>query len=93
MADKKLRIGIVGCGGIAKSHMSQYIQMEDVEVVAGCDIVEGKAEKFFSNYDVEGVNFYTSDIEMYEKETEKLNADTEMRKLHISKMLKELKNT
>ena len=68
MADKKLRIGIVGCGGIAKSHMSQYIQMEDVEVVAGCDIVEGKAEKFFSNYDVEGVHFYTSDLEMYEKE-------------------------
>lgn len=68
MADKKLRIGIVGCGGIANSHMAQYIQMDDVEVVAGCDIVEGKAEEFFSKYDVEGVNFYTSDLEMYEKE-------------------------
>lgn len=32
-------------------------------------------------------------IEMYEKETAKLNEDTEMRKIHISKMLKELKNT
>lgn len=30
-------------------------------------------------------------IEMYEKETEKLNADTEMRKKHIAQMLKELK--
>lgn len=30
-------------------------------------------------------------IEMYEKETEELNADTERRKKHIAQMLKELK--
>lgn len=32
-------------------------------------------------------------IEMYEKETEELNADTERRKNHIIQMLKELKNS
>lgn len=32
-------------------------------------------------------------IEMYEKETEKLNADTEIRKNHIAQMLKELKSS
>ena len=32
-------------------------------------------------------------IEMYKKETEKLNMDTERRKNHISKMLNELKAT
>ena len=32
-------------------------------------------------------------VEMYEAETERLNADTEMRKMHISGMLIELKNT
>lgn len=32
-------------------------------------------------------------IEMYEKETEELNADTERRKYHIAQMLKELKQT
>ena len=32
-------------------------------------------------------------IEMYEKETEELNADTERRKNHIAQMLKELKST
>ena len=31
-------------------------------------------------------------IEMYEKETEKLNADTKIRKEHIAKMLKTLKS-
>lgn len=30
-------------------------------------------------------------IEMYESETEQLNADTERRKIHIAQMLKELK--
>ena len=32
-------------------------------------------------------------IEMYEKETEELNKNTEMRKNHIAQMLKELKNS
>lgn len=32
-------------------------------------------------------------IEMYEKETEKLNADTKRRKNHITQMLKELKSS
>ena len=32
-------------------------------------------------------------IEMYEKETEKLNLDTERRKNHIAQMLKELKQS
>lgn len=31
--------------------------------------------------------------ELYEKETEELNADTERRKYHIAQMLKELKNS
>ena len=32
-------------------------------------------------------------IEMYEKETEELNLDTEIRKKHIAQMLKELKSS
>lgn len=32
-------------------------------------------------------------IEMYEDETEKLNADTERRKIHIAQMLKKLKQS
>ena len=65
---KKLRIGIVGTGWIAGAHMEQYLKMEDVEIVAGCDIVEGKAEAFFKDYGLENVHCYLSDKEMYEKE-------------------------
>lgn len=65
---KKLRVGIVGTGWIAESHIAEYKAMDDVEIVAGCDIIEGKAEEFFKRFEVEGVHCYTSDVEMYEKE-------------------------
>ncbi|MBR5518720.1 MAG: Gfo/Idh/MocA family oxidoreductase [Clostridia bacterium] len=65
---KKLRVGIVGTGWIAGTHMKQYMQMEDVEVVAAAELIDGKAEKFFADLGVEGVHCYKSDIEMYEKE-------------------------
>ncbi|MBQ8696920.1 MAG: Gfo/Idh/MocA family oxidoreductase, partial [Clostridia bacterium] len=52
---KKLRIGIVGCGGIAHSHMRSYLKMPDIEIVAGCDLVPGRAKAFFEEFKVEGV--------------------------------------
>ena len=47
---KKLRIGIIGTGGIANSHARAYLQMEDVEIVAGADIIPGKARDFLDKY-------------------------------------------
>ena len=45
MANKKLKIGIVGCGGIMRwAHLNAYTKMDNVEIVALCDIVPGKAE-------------------------------------------------
>ena len=65
---KKLRIGIVGTGWIAEAHIKNYLKMEDVEVVAAAELIEGKAEAFFKKHGVEGVRCYQSDKEMYEKE-------------------------
>lgn len=65
---QKLKVAIVGTGWIASTHMKQYLQMDDVEVVAGCDLIEGKAEAFFKDFGLENVRCYTSDKEMYEKE-------------------------
>lgn len=65
---KKLRIGIVGTGWIAATHMKTYLQMEDVEIVAAAELVEGKAEEFFKTFGIENAKCYKSDIEMYEKE-------------------------
>ena len=48
MADKKLKIGIIGTGGIARAHLKAYLNQPDVEIVAGADIVPGKAKAFFA---------------------------------------------
>lgn len=41
-----VRLGVIGCGGIAFSkHMPSYKKMNNVEMVAFCDIVPERAEK------------------------------------------------
>ena len=52
---KKMRIGIIGCGGIARAHMRAYLNQPDVEIVAGVDIVPGKAQKLMEKFNLEGV--------------------------------------
>jgi predicted dehydrogenase len=48
---KKLRYGIVGCGGIAfGKHLPSLAKLKDVEVVAFCDIVKERAEKANKEY-------------------------------------------
>jgi predicted dehydrogenase len=52
MTKKKLRIGIIGTGGIAGAHMHAYKQFDDVEIVAGADIVPGKARAFLDRWEL-----------------------------------------
>ena len=50
---KKLKVGIIGAGGIATiAHMPAYAGMENVEVVAICDIVPEKAKTLAEKYNV-----------------------------------------
>ena len=42
-AEKALRIGIVGTGGISHSHIRAYLNQSDAVIVAGCDLIPGKA--------------------------------------------------
>lgn len=73
--DRKLRVGIIGCGWIAGSHIDCYKRMPDVEVVAGCDLIPGKAAKFFRDNGVEGVKTdYASHKEMLDDESLHLDA-------------------
>lgn len=49
--EKKLRVGIVGCGGIANGkHMPSLAKIKEVEMVAFCDIVESKARDAAAKY-------------------------------------------
>lgn len=66
--EHKLRVGIIGTGWIAEAHALAYAEMPDVEIVAGADLVPGKAEKFFKDLGIKGVTCYESGHEMLENE-------------------------
>lgn len=53
--NKKMRIGFIGCGWIAGAHLNNFVKQPDVEIVAGCDLIPGKAAKFFAERGIEGV--------------------------------------
>ena len=61
---KKVKLGIIGTGWIAETHISVLKEMEDVEVVALADLVPGKAEAFAKKFGIEGARYYSSDEEL-----------------------------
>ena len=68
-ASKKLKVGIIGTGWIAESHIQQYNVMPDVEVVAMADLIPGKAEAFKEKWGVKGdVRFYPDHKSMIDNE-------------------------
>ena len=75
--NKKFRIGVIGCGWIAGSHMKALKAQPDVEIVAGCDLIPGKATKFFADWGVEGAKTdYASHKEMIDDKSLNLDAVT-----------------
>ena len=67
-ATKRVKVGIIGTGWIAESHIESYLQMPDVDIVAAADLIPGKAEKFMEHYGVKGVHFYPSHKELLDNE-------------------------
>ncbi len=65
---KKVKVGIIGTGWIADAHIRSYLKMPDVEIVAGADLVPGKAEAFFKKHGVEGVKCYPDHASMLDNE-------------------------
>jgi len=65
---KKLKVGIIGTGWIAESHVDSYKRMPDVEIVAAADLIPGKAEKFCKKYGIEGARCYPDHKSMLENE-------------------------
>ncbi|MCL2013880.1 MAG: Gfo/Idh/MocA family oxidoreductase [Oscillospiraceae bacterium] len=57
---KKLKVGIVGCGGIANAkHMPSISKIDEAEIVAFCDIIPERAQKAAKD-------FGTADAKTYE---------------------------
>lgn len=70
---RKMRVGIIGTGWIAEAHLESYRHQPDVEIVAGADLVEGKAEAFFEKFGMK-VKCYRSHVEMLDDESLHLDA-------------------
>ena len=63
----KLRVGIIGTGGISHCHMNGYKNnLDKVEVVAACDLDEKKLQAYKEQYGIP--NVYTDYNEMLAKE-------------------------
>ena len=65
---KKLKIGIIGTGSIARSHVFAYRTQPDVEIVAAADIVPGRAEEFCKKNLLKGVRCYPDHMALLEAE-------------------------
>ena len=65
----KLKVAIIGCGGIANGkHMPSLAQVPEVEMVAFCDIVVERAEKAAKKFGIEGARVYADYTELLKKE-------------------------
>ncbi|MCL2500261.1 MAG: Gfo/Idh/MocA family oxidoreductase [Defluviitaleaceae bacterium] len=66
---KRLKAGIVGCGGIANGKHMPYLQKTDkADMVAFCDIVIERAEKAANEYGAPGAKVYTDYKKMFKAE-------------------------
>ena len=73
---EKVRVGIIGCGGIANGkHMPSLAKLKNVEMVAFCDIIIDKAQKA-------AAKFGTPDAKVYEDYKELL-ADKTIDVVHV----------
>ena len=63
---KEVRVAFIGCGVISHNHMRSYTQMDNVKVVAACDIDKPRLEAWCARYGVE--NMYTDYREMLKRD-------------------------
>lgn len=66
-SEKKVRIGIIGTGGIARTHVRHYKAHPFVEIAAVADIVPGRAAAFVQSEGIPNAQVYESHKELLEK--------------------------
>ncbi len=58
---KKVKVGIIGCGGIANGkHMPAISKIEEASMVAFCDIIPERAQKAAKDYGTADAKVYTN---------------------------------
>ncbi len=59
---KKLRVAIVGCGGISQAHLDAYKNIPEVEIVAGVDIIADRLKIMRDKWGVPESNLFGADL-------------------------------
>jgi predicted dehydrogenase len=68
--DRKVRVAIIGCGGIANGkHIPGLSKLDTVELVAFCDIIEERAIQAAKKVGTPGIKVYTDYKELLKDET------------------------
>ncbi|HPE95929.1 MAG TPA: Gfo/Idh/MocA family oxidoreductase, partial [Bacillota bacterium] len=69
-ASDKVRIGIIGCGGIANGkHLPALHKLHNIEMVAFCDLIVSKAEEAAKRYGIPEAKVYTDYKKLLEDKT------------------------
>jgi len=66
-ANEKIKIGVIGCGGMATSHMNALLKMQDtdnIEIVAVCDVYTNRLEKAKELTKAQGFKDYRKLLEL-----------------------------
>lgn len=67
---RKVRVGIIGCGGIAEGkHMPSLAKLENVEMVAFCDTIKERAEKAALDFGIKEAKSYEDYRELLKDES------------------------
>lgn len=61
---EKIRIGIIGSGGIARAHAAAYATVPDAEIVAVADVIPGKAREFIEATGLSGAQAFEDHRDM-----------------------------
>lgn len=74
---KKVKVGIIGCGGIANNkHLPSLMEVDSVEVVAFCDIDKTKASEAATEFGTEGAKVFTDYKELLKEELDAVHVCT-----------------
>jgi len=66
MVERRYRVGILGCGGIANAHARAILKTGRMDFVAFCDIEEARAKEFNERYAQGNAKVFTDHRKMFE---------------------------
>jgi Zn-dependent alcohol dehydrogenase len=66
---RKVKVGVIGCGGISYAHFNNYKKMDDVEIVAIADLIPEQMETKAQEFGLpDTVRRYNNHIELVDNE-------------------------